>query len=115
MTVAKSETTQAQWHLASLLSEVCPAVVHELAPLTLTYHTSDIGTCLPIADIQCFAKVNGLYPILDGKFNTYRACINGQPSGEIKTCAGNTLFSFGWQACILRRFLVAFDERELLL
>jgi hypothetical protein len=53
-----------------------------------------------------------MYPVLDGKFDKFTTCRNGVPTPRISTCPSGTVFNFGWQSCIARRFMVAFNERE---
>lgn len=84
-----------------------------LQPAAGMGHNVAQAVVLPLlAGVQCLPNVNGLYPVLQGTFDKFIACRNGTTVGRIRTCAANTLFSFGWQSCIAERFMVAFDERE---
>uniref|UniRef100_A0A383WKW5 Hint domain-containing protein n=1 Tax=Tetradesmus obliquus TaxID=3088 RepID=A0A383WKW5_TETOB len=64
--------------------------------------------------IPCKKELNGLYPDLDNlNFNTFASCVAGKVVGATRTCPKGRRFSFMWQRCIPKKFLVAFDERKL--
>lgn len=69
--------------------------------------------CCAGLTIPCKKELNGLYPDLDNlNFNTFASCVAGKVVGATRTCPKGRRFSFMWQRCIPKKFLVAFDESE---